>query len=301
MHDALTFRSPLARWSRTIAVFSLQIVVVAIVLHRFLSLPTPVAFVIVAIGLAGAAVAVLLALGSFIAIWRDGRLGAMNAAIGLLLGLGLIAWPATVIAIARRIPAIHDLTTDTAVPPSFVALAAERTGLANSAGYAGPALAKQQLAAYPDVRPVIVPRPVGDTWEVLGDTVRRLHWRIARETPPAAGQPGYIEAVDRTLVLGFYDDVVVRVAGNGEETRIDVRSASRYGKSDFGTNAKRIRQLFGELKLRLEETVTGGDRRRRRGRGEKAVPKRGKGSPVAQQSQKPSQARARRGSRREQR
>jgi hypothetical protein len=300
MHDATTFKSPLARWSRTIAVFSVQLVIVAIVLHRLFSLPTPVALIVSLIALIGAVMAVLLALGSFVAIWRDGRSGALNAALGLFLGLALIAWPAGVVAIYRHVPPIHDITTDTTAPPSFVALAAARTGLANRARYEGRSLAQQQLAAYPDVRPVIVPRAVADTWEVLGDTVRRLHWRIASETPPKAGQPGYIEAVDRTLVLGFYDDIVVRVVGDAEETRIDVRSASRYGKSDFGANANRIHQLFAELKLRLEETVSGPDqRRRRRDRGEKAVPKRGKGSPVAQQSQKPSQARARRGSRRE--
>lgn len=300
MHDAPTFRSPLARWSRTLAVFSVQLVIVAIVLHRLLSLPTPVALVIFLLALSGAAIAVLLALGSFVAIWRDGRIGALSATVGLFLGLGLIAWPAGVMAIYRNLPVIHDITTDTNTPPSFVALAAERVGFANGAAYEGASVAKQQLAAYPDIRPVIVPRAIDVTWEVLGDTIRRLQWHIASETAPKAGQPGYIEAVDRTLVLGFYDDVVIRVVGDAEETRIDVRSASRYGRGDFGSNAKRVRYLFSELKLRLEEAVPGADRRRR-GRGEKAVPKRGQDSPVAQQTPKQSPARARRGSRREQR
>jgi uncharacterized protein (DUF1499 family) len=299
MHDAPTFRSPLARWSRTLAVFSVQLVIVAIVLHRLLSLPTPVALGIFLVALIGAAVAVVLALGSFIAIWRDGRIGALSATIGLFFGLGLLAWPASLIPLARSLPAIHDITTDPAAPPSFVTLASQRTGLANSAAYAGASAAKLQLAAYPDIRPVIVPRAVGDTWDALDETAKRLHWHVMSETPPKDGQPGYIEAVDRTLVLGFYDDVVVRVDGDAHETRIDVRSASRYGKHDFGRNAKRVRELFAELKIRLEETVSGVDRpHRRRGR-EKAVPKRGKGSPVARQDQKPSQGRARRGSQRE--
>jgi len=302
MLDAPTLQSPFARRSRTCAVFSVQLVIAAILLHRFFSLPTSLALAIFLIALAGAAIAILLSLGSLVAIWRDGRGGALNATIGLFLGLALLAWPLGVMVIYRDVPAISDITTDTITPPSFVALAPERIGLANPAAYPGAAVAKLQLAAYPDIRPVIVPRAVDDTWEVLGDTIKRLHWRVAGTTPPTAGQPGYIEAVDRTLILGFSDDIIVRVIGNAEETRIDVRSASRYGKSDFGANAKRIRQLFGELKLRLEETVPGADRlRRRRGRGEKAVPKREKDSPVAQQSQKPSQARARRAPRREQR
>ncbi len=302
MHQATTFHSPLARWSRNVAVFSVQLVVVAVVLHRLLSLPTPVALNIFAAALAGAALAIVLALGSFVAIWRDGRLGALSASIGLILGLAIVAWPAGVVPLYRKLPAIHDITTDTTAPPSFVTLATARSGLANAAAYEGPEIARHQLEAYPDIRPVIVPRPVGETWDVVLETIKRLRWRIASETPPssAKARPGYIEAVDRTLVLGFYDDVVVRVDGSASETRVDVRSASRYGEHDFGRNAQRIRALFKELKLRLDETATGADRPRRRGaRPDKAVPKRGKADPVARRNQKQRQGRAQPGSRRE--
>jgi uncharacterized protein (DUF1499 family) len=301
MHDATNFSSPLARWARYIAVFSAQLAVVAILLHRFLSLPTPVALSIFAAALAGATVAVLLAVGSFVAIWRDGRIGAWSASIGLFLGIAILAWPAGLVPLYRSLPAIHDITTDTTAPPSFAALASVRSGLANAAVYEGPRIARRQLEAYPDIRPVIVPRPVGETWDVLSETIKRLHWRVASETPPSARRPGYVEAVDRTLVLGFYDDIVVRVTAHGNETRVDARSASRYGEHDFGRNAQRIRALFKELKLRLDETVTGSDLpRRRRGLPEKAVPRRGKGDPVALRDQKQKQGRAQPDSRREQ-
>lgn len=300
MHDTPTFPSPLARWSRTIAVFCVQLAVASAVLHRLASLPTPVALNIFLVSLAGALIAVLLALWSLVGIWRDGSAGALSAFTGLALALGLMAWPLGLIPFYRSLPAIHDVTTDTAAPPPFVALAAKRTDLANPAAYGGQTVARRQLAAYPDIRPVIVPRPVGETWEIVGDTVKRLRWRVARETAPTKGKPGYIEAVDRTRILGFYDDVVIRVDGSDRETRIDARSASRYGQHDFGQNATRIRHLFKELKVRLDETVTGAERPRRRGpREDEAVPKRGKGSPVAQRSQSQRQGRARQGSRRE--
>jgi uncharacterized protein (DUF1499 family) len=301
MQDAPTFYSPFARWSRTVGVFSVQLLLVAIVLHRLLSLPTPVALNIFLTALAGAALAVLLALAAYVAIWRDGRMGAWSASVGLFLGLALMAWPASLVPIYRGLPEIHDVTTDTAAAPAFVTLAAVRTADANNAEYAGASVARRQAEAYPDIRPVIVPRSVTETWEVLGETVKRLGWSVASETPPQGkGRPGYIEAVDRTLILGFYDDVIVRVAGDARETRIDVRSASRYGEHDFGRNAARIRRLFKELNLRLDETVTGAEGPRlRRTRPDKAVPKRGKGAPVAQQGQKPKQGRAQPGSRRE--
>ncbi|MGE0698689.1 MAG: DUF1499 domain-containing protein [Hyphomicrobiaceae bacterium] len=280
--------SPLARWSRTLAVFSVQVVLVAIVLHRLLSLPTPVALNVLVLGLAGALLAVLLALGAYVAIWRDGRMGALSASIGLLLGLALLGWPAALVPIYRSMPPIHDISTDMAVPPAFVALAPQRAAAGNGPAYGGTAIARQQQEAYPDIRPVIVPRPVSETWELVGETVKRLKWKVAAEQPPGGrGKPGYIEAVDRTLILGFYDDVVVRVDGDARETRIDVRSASRFGEHDLGRNAARIRKLFKELKVRLDETVTGSDRpRRRRGGVEKVVPKRGKGQPLALQGQK---------------
>lgn len=302
LHDVPTVQSPFARWSRLVGVFSLQLLLAAILLHRLLSLPTPVALTLFGAVLVGAGIAVLLALLAYVAIWRDGRLGFGRASCGLLLGVGIMAWPAALVPFYRSLPLINDVTTDMAAPPSFVALAALRGPDANRPEYAGASIAALQQEAYADIRPVVVPRPINETWEVLGETVKRLGWKVAGEMPPGGkGKPGYIEAVDRTLVLGFYDDVVIRVSGDQRETRVDARSASRYGEHDFGRNAQRIRKLFKELAYRLDETVSGGERiSRRRAAPDKAVPKRGKGVPVAQRGQKLKQGRAQPGSRREQ-
>lgn len=301
MHDVPSFPSPFARWSRTLGVFSLQLVLAAMLLHRVLSLSTPVALSVFAAGLAGAALAIALALISLVGIWRDGRTGAWSAATGLLLGISLMAWPAALVPFYKSLPEINDVTTDTAVPPAFVILATQRPDGANPATYAGPEATRLQLDAYPDVRPMLVARPVTETWDVMGETVRKLGWRIvSEEAPKGRGQPGYIEAVDRTLILGFYDDVVVRVDGDARETRIDVRSASRFGRHDFGRNASRIRRLFKEFQTRLDASVAGSDRpRRRRARPDAAVPKLPKGASAALKGQKTKQGRVPRGSQRE--
>jgi hypothetical protein len=293
--------SPFARWARNVAVFGLQLILVGMVLHRIGLLATPVTLNIFVAAFAGAALAVLLALLSFIAIWREGRTGAWRAGSGLLLGLAILAWPAVLVPLYRKLPEIHDISTDTSQPPSFAALAAGRPAGANSPAWAGAAHAGIQLASYPDIRPVIVPRPINETWEVMGETVRRLRWKVAVESPPRGrGQPGIIEATDRTLILGFYDDIVIRMDGSPRETRIDVRSASRFGLHDFGRNASRIRSLLKEFQTRLDATVTGSDRPRRRRPGpEAAVPKRGKGDPALAKAQKQQQGRALKGSQRE--
>ena len=57
-----------------------------------------------------------------------------------------------------------------------------------------------------------------------------------------------IEATDRTFWFGFKDDVVIRITPEPDGSRVDVRSLSRVGKSDVGTNAKRIRAYLRKLK-----------------------------------------------------
>ena len=60
-----------------------------------------------------------------------------------------------------------------------------------------------------------------------------------------------IEAVARTAIMGFRDDVAVRVRREDDGSRIDVRSASRYGRHDFGANASRIKSLLDDIDDRL--------------------------------------------------
>ena len=59
---------------------------------------------------------------------------------------------------------------------------------------------------------------------------------------------GRLEATARTRWFGFRDDVVVRVRPDGAGSRVDVRSVSRVGRSDLGTNARRIRGFMDALR-----------------------------------------------------
>ena len=43
------------------------------------------------------------------------------------------------------------------------------------------------------------------------------------------------------------DDVVIRVRAAGGGSRIDIRSASRFGSHDFGANAKRVAGLLEDI------------------------------------------------------
>ena len=57
-----------------------------------------------------------------------------------------------------------------------------------------------------------------------------------------------IEATDTTFWFRFKDDVALRVSAVPDGTsRVDMRSVSRLGRSDLGTNARRIREFLADL------------------------------------------------------
>lgn len=255
-----TIVAPLARWSSRIALFSASVLVIGVVLHRLTPFPTPVAINLFRVCMLGLGLAILVGLIAFIQIWRRGYGGAGSAAVGVLLPLVLLAWPLTYVPAFLHLPPINDVTTDPANPPRFVALAKQRGGPTNPAAYPGQRFAAEQQKAYPDLRTFVIDRSVQETFELVEDAVRKLKWRIAMSEPPV-GRPakgGTIEAIDNTLVVGFTDDIVIRVEGSVNRSRIDVRSASRHGQHDLGQNATRVRRFLAELQTRLETTSPGG-------------------------------------------
>ncbi len=245
---------PLARWTSRVAFFSLALLATAIFLHRLFPLPTAVALNIVAAAFAGAALALLLALLASIQIWRTGLPGTARVVAGLAVAGCMLGGPLLLLPQLRSLPAINDLSTNTASPPQFVALAKARPR--NTVAYPGARFASLQQEAYPDLKTLVVDRPVEEAYELVSDALRRQKIKVAREEPPSPNNPkGTIEATDRTLVFGFYDDLAIRVEGDGKQSRIDLRSASRYGRHDLGRNAERIRTVLKEIVARLEATV----------------------------------------------
>ena len=77
-----------------------------------------------------------------------------------------------------------------------------------------------------------------------------MGWKIVAADSTA----GRIEATATTPWFGFKDDVVVRVRPEGSGSRIDVRSVSRVGQSDVGTNARRIRAYLADLARRNSQS-----------------------------------------------
>ena len=170
---------------------------------------------------------------------RTGR-SLLVSLVTLALVAAVAAVPVGYLRTAGRVPPIHDITTDLDDPPRFVAVLPLRRGAPNTADYAGAALAAQQRAGYPDLGPARLAASPDQVFPRAVDAARGLGWQIVAEAPAE----GRLEATDRTRWFGFRDDVVVRVAADGTGSRVDVRSVSRVGRSDLGTNARRIRRFL---------------------------------------------------------
>jgi uncharacterized protein (DUF1499 family) len=74
------------------------------------------------------------------------------------------------------------------------------------------------------------------------------------ENAPPGGRigDGRVEAIDRTPVMRFPDDITVRIRPGAGQSRVDVRSASRYGRHDFGANARRIERFARQMQEQLD-------------------------------------------------
>jgi hypothetical protein len=254
--------SRLAIWARRIALFSLAATLVAVIIVRSGALDIVPALSTLAGALVLACVAILLAFAAGIVIWRQGIGGGRQAVTALLIGAALIAYPLYLGIKASRLPAIYDITTDPIDPPQFDAIARLRPRDANPVTYAGLYAAEQQHAAYPDIEPDETSATAQDAYTAAMKVITKRKWHVVDSRPPQGPLPrvidarasqsatvrdGIIEAVARTPILGFRDDVVVRIRPTVDGARIDVRSASRYGRHDLGTNAKRVRALVDDI------------------------------------------------------
>jgi len=199
----LTIALPLVRWAGTIALGAAAVALLALLLMIGRSAPRR---------------------------WRR------RAWLALAINAAVTAWPLYMYYQLQNSPRIHDVSTDTANPPTFDAVMPLRRGAKNAADYA-PATAAEQRKGYPDIVPLQLPVAPAVVYDNAERAARTMGWQIVAAAPDKLR----IEATDTTLLFGFKDDIVVRITPQGSGSVVDVRSLSRVGGSDFGTNAKRVR------------------------------------------------------------
>lgn len=184
-------------------------------------------------------VAILVGIASLVQVVRGRRLTAGG-------GLGLAAAVLFVLSAMRGAgaPRINDFTTDLADPPPFRQAGTLPANVRRDMTYP-PAFADMQRACCGDLAPARLAVGADQAFNRARETAEHMpSWTITA-TDPAAGT---IEAVATTRLFGFQDDIVIRVRSAGDATsRVDMRSKSRDGRGDMGTNATRIREYIAAL------------------------------------------------------
>lgn len=166
------------------------------------------------------------------ALWRT------NISLNLL-----FAFPGTLLLLSLlgngNASAIHDITTDTANPPTFTMAQEMRGEGANTLAIKPDSIAQQQ-EAYPDLKTLQSTLARDTAFDRSLNIARQLEWHVYHQDRNA----GVIEAVDATRFMRFKDDIVIRIQAHENGSLIDLRSVSRVGKGDVGANAKRIRAFL---------------------------------------------------------
>jgi uncharacterized protein (DUF1499 family) len=197
---------------------------------------------------------VLAIIAFFVARRTRARTGRLNLA-ALIIAAAFGAYLMSHVATAKRVPAIHDVTTNLADVPQFRTLTVRADNLENIPDEGNPALAaldpqKRWEAihrkAYGDLRSVRLAVPPAEALRRAEKLARSRGWDVAKVDP----QGGTIEATATTFFFRFKDDVVVRVRPDPSPkggSIVDMRSISRVGGSDVGVNAERIREFLADL------------------------------------------------------
>ncbi|MDG1995261.1 MAG: DUF1499 domain-containing protein [Emcibacteraceae bacterium] len=174
-------------------------------------------------------------------LFKKHLIGKKKIFLSLLIGL-LILGPTISKSMGEKIsyPPIHDVTTDTENPPQFITLTDDREGGRNTLVYGGPEIAVQQIAAFPDIKPIMSNLSPDEAYAKALTVGEAMGWEIIGADPVVRR----FEGTARTPFFRFVDDTVVVVTPTAGGSRIDVRSVSRIGFGDIGVNALRIREFI---------------------------------------------------------
>ena len=197
-------------------------------------------------GLAAISLCIMALLVSWFAEERRGRVYALG---GMIISLLVAYVPYHWMTMAQDAPPIHDIATDPDSPLEFLVLVGERQEGENPIAHGGVEVAQMQRGAYPDIKPLVTTKAPDEVFTVVTEAVADSNWHIAAIDSASMR----IEATAQTFWFGFKDDVVVQVTPLEAGSRVDMRSQSRIGLSDVGTNAQRVSLFLQGLEERLRD------------------------------------------------
>jgi uncharacterized protein (DUF1499 family) len=192
-------------------------------------------------------VALLLSAGA-LAFGQISQLNLQRSIIALVLSAAIFVPVFLAGRALEGVPLINDIMTDVDNPPQFVVVPTQRKAIDNSLELSEKRLAFHQKH-YGDMKPLIVDGAADAHFDKALALIAARGWTLVSQDRAK----GIIEATEATVLFGFKDDVVIRLSTEAGKTRIDMRSASRQGQSDFRVNAKRIEAFLADLKTAIAE------------------------------------------------
>lgn len=272
-------QSRTARYAPACASIGFFLLVAAVALHRFSMIQQPDLVLLVTLSAGFAALALLLSAKTFYNLWRSGDAGGRRALRASFLAVLTLVPPALVLVQISAAPRIHDISTDLensvefntvmenvpdllqAHQPNFRIRMLSYLGLddltaQNSLSTDAVPDMLQQISAYPEVS--------GRQYDSAQDHVLKAVLKVMKEqgitVTGSAGVAGEdidvsVEGVAKTLILGLRSDLAVRLRDEAEQTTVDMRAVSRYGRYDLGFNAALIENFFNALDLEMRNAV----------------------------------------------
>lgn len=244
-----------AVWAWRLASFSVPLLIVGLITQRRGFADALAATSVYGVSFLLALLAIVLAIAAFVSIWNQGGRGLARAILALLVASAISTIPIAAGIQIWRLPAINDIVTDPDFAPPFGALAEQHAEVGAPVAYDDVNVWLQQLEAYPQVVPLRFDDQLSVILDVVSKEIRRSGWRIVltQENQENGANFVIIEAIAPTPVFSYRDDVAIRLTESGEFVRIDMRSASRFGAHDLGTNARRIVNFLQRIEKAVKE------------------------------------------------
>lgn len=228
-----------AVWARRFGALALPLAAIPVLLHRGHLITSDNFLAVETAAMALAAAAVAMAFVAFVRLWYTGDQGWGRATIAFAFGVICLLPAAFFLWQAASTPASPDVSTDFAEPPALVSFVESR--------FIGPEERARIEAAYPNARSRTYPIEAPQMYEVVGQLIEDQDWDVrASRAPLGPLDAGQYNAVVTTL-LGFSQEVAVRVAGSADGARVDMRSTSLSSFPDFGQNGQRVEAFLLEL------------------------------------------------------
>ncbi len=281
-------RSKAAIWCLRLSLFLIPFFVLVILLYRFAKIDTVQMFILITFGLLIALLSLVFAFKAISELWTKGYRGGSQVVRGMIITL-LVLLPFGYQAfLALQYPLANDVSTDMLNPPGYINAINLRASKADKG--MNPIIeydeeySKTMILAYPRLQSRRYPAGSERVLEAVRTIIDDNEWlltgslgipelknnsetentsELADNNTGASDQEEplednfetpddiFIEVLERTFIFGFENDIIIRIVSEDRNTLVDVRSSARWGKHDFGYNAKLIESLLQQLDASL--------------------------------------------------